>query len=154
MTKDIFSPVDGGHGTKPATDQNTSLVDSIRQANVSVPRSETKKSAPKIPIIVVPAAPTSLVTLYNVQKFLVDGTFMSSTDAKQQSTTPKPNSIQIQRKEGKSNRTYQIIDNPLRLSLDDWSRVKAVFVQGPAWQFKGWKWENPADLFQSGTYIF
>ena len=27
-------------------------------------------------------------------------------------------------------------------------RVVAVFVQGPAWQFKGWPWNgNPTDIF-------
>jgi len=26
----------------------------------------------------------------------------------------------------------------VQLSHDDWERVVAVFVQGPAWQFKGW----------------
>ena len=28
------------------------------------------------------------------------------------------------------------------------NRVVAVFVQGPAWQFKGWPWEgNPVEIF-------
>ena len=36
----------------------------------------------------------------------------------------------------------------LKLSADDWDRVVAVFVQGPAWQFKGWPWGgNPVDIF-------
>ena len=33
---------------------------------------------------------------------------------------------------------YRIVDNPLRLERKDWERVVAVFVAGPAWQFKGW----------------
>lgn len=27
------------------------------------------------------------------------------------------------------------------------SRVVAVFVQGPAWQFKGWPYSSPVDIF-------
>ncbi len=30
----------------------------------------------------------------------------------------------------------------------DWDRVVAVFVAGKEWQFKDWKWSNPAELFQ------
>lgn len=34
-------------------------------------------------------------------------------------------------------------------------RVVAVFVQGPAWQFKGWPWDgNPVDIFSRSKFIF
>lgn len=33
---------------------------------------------------------------------------------------------------------FQLFNSKLQLSHDDWDRVVAVFVQGPAWQFKGW----------------
>jgi len=33
-------------------------------------------------------------------------------------------------------------------------RVVAVFVQGPAWQFKGWPWDsNPVEIFSRGMFI-
>ena len=31
--------------------------------------------------------------------------------------------------------------------IEDWENVVAVFVQGESWQFKGWKWESPVELF-------
>lgn len=35
-------------------------------------------------------------------------------------------------------------------------RVVAVFVQGPAWQFKGWPWllpdGSPVDIFAKSEY--
>ena len=32
-------------------------------------------------------------------------------------------------------------------------RVVAVFVQGPAWQFKGWPWDgNPTEIFSRSKY--
>lgn len=52
------------------------------------------------------------------------------------------------RKEGNVTAPYRVIDNPLKLSQQDWNRVVAVFVIGPAWQFKGWPWEgNPVEIF-------
>ncbi|XP_038859627.1 parafibromin-like [Salvelinus namaycush] len=46
---------------------------------------------------------------------------------------------------------YRVIDQPLKLAPQDWDRVVAVFVQGPAWQFKGWPWllpdGSPVDIF-------
>ena len=38
-------------------------------------------------------------------------------------------------------------NNGTRLSSGDWERVVAVFAQGAAWQFKGWKREAPVDIF-------
>ena len=58
------------------------------------------------------------------------------------------------------------MDNPVRLTAEEWDRVVAVFVQvssshvssfddnnsiyfkGPAWQFKGWNWGGiPTTIF-------
>lgn len=52
------------------------------------------------------------------------------------------------RKEGGLTVPYRVIDNPQKLTNADWDRVVAVFVMGPAWQFKGWPWDgNPVDIF-------
>lgn len=42
---------------------------------------------------------------------------------------------------------YLIIDNPTRLKPEDWERVVAVVSVGKDWQFKGWKWPSPVELF-------
>lgn len=41
------------------------------------------------------------------------------------------------------------------LREEDWDRVVAVFVLGKSWQFKGWKWSQPAELFDRvlGVYL-
>ena len=50
--------------------------------------------------------------------------------------------------------TYDVIDNPTtRLKRDEWSRVVAVVCQGASWQFKGWKYSDPVELF-SRTFGF
>lgn len=34
-------------------------------------------------------------------------------------------------------------------------RVVAVFVQGPAWQFKNWPWHgNPVEIFAKGKILY
>ena len=37
----------------------------------------------------------------------------------------------------------------------DWDRVVAVFCNGQQWQFKGWKWEEPVEIFNNvkGFYL-
>ena len=57
---------------------------------------------------------------------------------------PKPSSFRIEH----SGNTFEIVDNPARLALSDWSRVLACFTLTSTWQFKGWKWESPLELFQ------
>ena len=46
---------------------------------------------------------------------------------------------------------YRVIDNTKNLTNAEWERVVAVFVMGPAWQFKGWPWDsNPVEIFTKG----
>lgn len=67
----------------------------------------------------------------------------------------RENEVLVQR--SKSDGTtvpYRILDNHLKLAPEDWDRVVAVFVQGPAWQFKGWPWGgNPTEIFARSEYI-
>ena len=46
---------------------------------------------------------------------------------------------------------FKLIDDIQRLNErpDYWDRVVAVFVSGQTWQFKGWKWTAPVDIFQN-----
>ncbi|XP_050389977.1 parafibromin [Patella vulgata] len=107
-----------------------------------------QKKGSKTPIIIIPAAGTSLITMYNAKDILQDFKFVSTEEKKSQGTK-RDNEVLIQRrKPGGLTVPYRIIDNPLKLTPDDWDRVVAVFAQGPAWQFKGWPWNgNPVDIF-------
>lgn len=59
-----------------------------------------------------------------------------------------------QRKRFSTTVPYRIVDNPQKLSAQDWQRVVAVFVMGPAWQFKGWPWDgNPVEIFSKSKLI-
>ncbi|XP_005088839.1 parafibromin [Aplysia californica] len=106
------------------------------------------KKGSRTPIIIIPAASTSLVTMLNAKDVLQDLKFVSTED-KKAAGAKRDNEVLIhRRKEAGQTVPYRIIDNPLKLTSDDWDRVVAVFVQGPAWQFKGWPWNgNPVEIF-------
>uniref|UniRef100_A0AAY5F2H9 Parafibromin n=1 Tax=Electrophorus electricus TaxID=8005 RepID=A0AAY5F2H9_ELEEL len=113
----------------------------------------------RTPIIIIPAAPTSLVTMLNAKDLLQDLKFVTSDEKKKQGIQ-RDNEVLLQRRKdqiqpGGSTLSvtvpYRVIDQPLKLAPQDWDRVVAVFVQGPAWQFKGWPWllpdGSPVDIF-------
>jgi len=109
-------------------------------------------------IIIVPAALTALLTMYNVKEFLEDGIFVPSMD-KKNSGAIKESNITIERKkrDDKSHTPvkYHVIDNVSKLSPKDWDRVAACFVLDNTWQFKNWKWTVPRDIFShvKGYYL-
>ncbi|XP_013421430.1 parafibromin-like [Lingula anatina] len=122
-------------------------------APVSRPISQARpppnqKRGSRTPIIIIPAATTSLITMYNAKDILQDLKFVSTEDKRAQGTK-RDNEVLIQRgKDGGTTVPYRIIDSIAKLNPDDWDRVVAVFVQGPAWQFKGWPWGgNPVEIF-------
>ncbi|KAI8518518.1 accessory factor associated with RNA polymerase II [Branchiostoma belcheri] len=120
---------------------------SARKSQVPVPQSiprpvsaakpqQPAKRVSRTPIIIIPAASTSLITLYNAKDVLQDlkKEVVQPGGVTQNVTVP-----------------YRVIDTPNKLTGDEWERVVAVFCQGPAWQFKGWPWllpdGSPVDIF-------
>uniref|UniRef100_A0A0M3HXQ6 CDC73_C domain-containing protein n=1 Tax=Ascaris lumbricoides TaxID=6252 RepID=A0A0M3HXQ6_ASCLU len=133
-------------GAKPmAADSTTPLTkSSVAAADIN---GRPQKRQSKTPIIIIPAAGTSLITMYNVRDILQEMRFITTEERK--GTCRRENEVLIQRaKNGGITVPYRVVDNALKLNDDEWSRVVAVFVQGPAWQFKGWRWGgNPTDIF-------
>lgn len=118
------------------------------------------------PIIIVPNAMTSPITLINAKDFFERSKFVPRDIAIQTHNGPKPTSVTIKRavssRLGGGMIEYEVIDNPIRkfLKAKDWDRVVAVVAQGAGWQFKGWKTPkgkdaNPVDVFSNafGYYI-
>ncbi len=114
------------------------------------------------PIIVVPSAASSLITLHNVKQFLEDGTFITSADAQaaaaRSGSGVKPERVIVERTDSRGvHCSYVVVDDPARLQLADWRRVSAVFALGPKWQIAGWDFGKPrprpmgpADIFHPG----
>lgn len=113
-------------------------------------------SGARRPIIVVPNSTSSCLTMLNACDFLRDGVFISSEEKRKSGAVRESISI-FQRTDPVTGTTkvYKIMDNPASLQPDDWGRVVAVFVSGQTWQFKGWKWSSPVDLFKNvlGIYL-
>uniref|UniRef100_A0A0N5AEI5 Parafibromin n=1 Tax=Syphacia muris TaxID=451379 RepID=A0A0N5AEI5_9BILA len=134
-------------GAKPmAVDSPVSLATKMATTSVDTTSRPQKKQS-RTPIIIIPAAGTSLITMFNVRDILQDMRFVSTEERK--ATSRREDEVLLQRvKDGGVTVPYRVVENPLKLNDDEWSRVVAVFVQGPAWQFKGWRWGgNPTNIF-------
>lgn len=96
------------------------------------------------------------IKLYFKSAFSVsrqDLNFVSPEEKKTQGSKCE-NEILIHRKKPDGRTVpYRVIDQPNRLQLEEWNRVVAVFVQGQAWQFKGWPiGSDPAIIFSAGKF--
>ncbi|KAL3113441.1 hypothetical protein niasHT_013551 [Heterodera trifolii] len=106
-----------------------------------------QKRVSRVPIIIIPAGASSLITIYNAQEILQDLRYVS-TEEKKQFSSKRENELLLQIPKNGVTVPYRVVDNPTRLKDEEWDRVVAVFVQGPAWQFKNWKWNgNPVEIF-------
>ncbi|KAG2199841.1 hypothetical protein INT46_002725 [Mucor plumbeus] len=106
-------------------------------------------SKDKIPLIIVPAAPTAKFTLYNIKKFLEDQIYVDSQVLREEGLK-KPERVTVERKKPNGQVVpYHIVDSVSQFKQTDWDRVCCVFVAGQLWQFKGWKWEKPVELFSN-----
>lgn len=112
-----------------------------------LPPNQNKRTS-RTPIIIIPSAPTSIINMYNAKDILQDLKFVTLEEKKAQGYQ-RENELLIQRRKNKDMTVpYRVIDNANKLTAQDWTRVVAVFVMGPAWQFKGWPWDgNPTEIF-------
>ncbi|GMT11662.1 hypothetical protein PFISCL1PPCAC_2959, partial [Pristionchus fissidentatus] len=126
----------------PSTPMRTS------QAVTTPDSGKPQKRQSRTPIIVIPAGTSaSLITMYNVKDILQDMRFVT-TDEKKAAGVRRENECLLQRRRGDVTVPYRVVDNPMKLTPEEWDRVVAVFAMGPAWQFKGWQWNgNPVDIF-------
>eukprot|EP01006_Ploeotia_vitrea_P039701 TRINITY_DN66366_c3_g6_i1.p1 TRINITY_DN66366_c3_g6~~TRINITY_DN66366_c3_g6_i1.p1 ORF type:complete len:431 (-),score=234.97 TRINITY_DN66366_c3_g6_i1:30-1301(-) len=116
----------------------------------------SKRKPSQIPIIIVPSAPTSLLTLENALYFLQNGEYKSREEA--QALNAKNNIsrlskfITIKRSalcDPAAEAIYHVYSDAKLLSKADWDRVVAVFAHGAEWQFSGWPFKSPAHLFEN-----
>ncbi|GBG31452.1 Cell division control protein 73 [Hondaea fermentalgiana] len=108
------------------------------------------------PIIVVPAAPTAPINLYNVRDFLLEGKFVHAAEAKRRDPTRK-SEIYLEKKLGEHGFVrFKIVDSVKRFQDQHWKRLAAVITFGPTWQFKDWKLKDTAQIFDAcrGIHIY
>jgi parafibromin len=113
-----------------------------------------------VPIIIVPAAASSMITLYNVKDFLVGNPnssnskeqfpFFKHSDEYRKLGIEKPTLVVLERPKSFKFHKFEVYDSVDSFTRDHWGRIAAVFTSGQEWQFKGWKWDKPVDVFHNG----
>ncbi|KAB0793360.1 hypothetical protein PPYR_12980 [Photinus pyralis] len=139
----LKSVTEGSTKTRPQAPQPTAP---LPVSAARPPPGGLSKRVSRTPIIIIPAATTSLISMYNVKEVLQDLKYVS-TEQKKREGARRDNEVLLQRQRNGVSVPYRVVDNPAKLSPSDWDRVVAVFVMGPAWQFKGYPWENPVEIF-------
>ncbi|KAF2485304.1 RNA pol II accessory factor, Cdc73 family-domain-containing protein [Neohortaea acidophila] len=104
------------------------------------------------PIILLSPSASSLLTMSNIKSFLVDGVYTPPESGS------ASNILHISRNIpsiSSHSLRFILVDSPDNFRPDYWSRVVAVFTTGQTWQFKNYKWQNPAELFANalGVYV-
>jgi parafibromin len=123
---------------------------------LSKPKLEKSLGDGGMPIILVPSASQTLITIYNAKEFLEDGVFVPSEERMRATKGGKPESVTVQRKlmvrgdragTTAASMSFEVRDKPASLKGNDWGRVVAVFVLGKEWQFKDWPFRDHVEIF-------
>jgi parafibromin len=102
-----------------------------------------------VAIIIVPSAVTSALCSLNCMDFLRDGRYVSVEEKRRSGARREPEMrFEHETKSGRK-LLLRLVDTGTKLNDREWARVVAVFVQGQEWQFKGWKWSSPVELFHN-----
>ncbi|KIW48840.1 uncharacterized protein PV06_01401 [Exophiala oligosperma] len=109
------------------------------------------------PIILLSPSASSLLRMSNIKTFLDTGLYVPP-DHPTLSTQTTANLLHITRTlHSLSEKPYRfiLVDSPEQFKPDYWSRVVAVFTTGQVWQFRGYKWRTPQELFGHvvGVYV-
>ena len=161
---------DGKHrmrGTTSAAGGSVSALKRARGASSASLKGDDKRKrsdAAIVPIIIVPAAPTSLITLVNAKDFFEHGQWISAQKKKEDMRAAGVTFAPGQRvlfnrlvllDDGSESKTcFEVVDNTRSFKKDDWNRVIAVFTNGKEWEFKGWKLGEPSNMFHKITGFF
>ncbi|XP_047088134.1 protein CDC73 homolog [Lolium rigidum] len=136
---------------------------SAAAAALANPKADKSLGDGFVPIILVPSASQTLITIYNVRDFLEDFVFVPSDEkVRALKGSPKPECVTVQKKHVRGERAggaggpvaFEVRDKPASLKTDDWARVVAVFVLGKEWQFKDWPFKDHVDIFNKVIGFF
>ena len=108
------------------------------------------------PIIVIPSAFGSIINSTNAREMLQDNSYIPLEEARARGMERVTEQTILRKIPGSNiELPYKLIDNPTKLADEEWKSVVAVFATGQAWQFKGWKWAEPRQLFANvlGVHI-
>ena len=123
----------------------------------SVSSNAHKKSIQhKDPIILIPSAASSIITISNVKPFLQECKYINPRELP---SSLKDDLVTIEKKFDKIHRPirFLVVNNTRMFTKPEyWDRVVAVFTTGHTWQFNSYQWNTPQELFQhcKGYYFY
>ncbi|CAD6637406.1 HN1_G0030450.mRNA.1.CDS.1 [Saccharomyces cerevisiae] len=101
----------------------------------------------KDPIILIPSAASSILTVANIKQFLLESKYVNPRNL-----PSVPNGlVNIEKKFERISRPIRfiIVDNTRMFTKPEyWDRVVAIFTTGHTWQFNNYQWNSPQELFQ------
>ncbi|KAK4554485.1 accessory factor associated with RNA polymerase II [Recurvomyces mirabilis] len=104
------------------------------------------------PIILLSPSASSLLRMPNIKSFLEEGVYTPPESG----TTS--NILHLTRTiphlAASKPIRFILVDDPSTFRPDYWERLVAVFTTGQTWQFKNYKWQQPADLFSHALGIY
>ncbi|KAK5780354.1 Cdc73p PWA37_002685 [Arxiozyma heterogenica] len=110
----------------------------------------------KDPIILIPSAASSIITISNIKPFLQECKYINPREL---SSSLRDDLVTIEKKFDKINKTirFLVVNNTRMFTKPEyWDRVVAVFTTGHIWQFNNYQWNTPQELFQhcKGYYFY
>ncbi|KAJ1810879.1 accessory factor associated with RNA polymerase II, partial [Coemansia sp. RSA 2599] len=158
LIKEIFPPKHGAKGQESKAAGGTlaagaSVAGSAGvagAANGEAGRRRVSQRKRANPIIVVPAATTAMVNMYNIEELLQKHQFADGR-AIMEKGGPKPREVFIDHVVTRSSQRirFRVVDSVQDFTEADWNSLVCVFTQGAAWQFKNWVWKSPEEVFQN-----
>ncbi|KAK4126166.1 CDC73-domain-containing protein [Parathielavia appendiculata] len=121
-------------------------------ANPSLPLNQKPARRPD-PIILLSPSASALLRMSNAKTFLEGGRY-TPPDHNSTSTMLHISRI-IKDIDPSRPMRFILVEGPEQFKPEYWNRVVAVFTTGQAWQFKNYRWSNPAELFKHvlGVYL-
>ena len=120
-----------------------------------------RSGAASRPIIVVPDLRTALVNSYNVVDFLEGKRFVPARE-KIAAGARREKRLRVRHVAGRDligregrEIEFEVVPTVVGLSAEEMHSIVAVFWHGATWQFKGWPWEEPTEIFSRirGYYV-
>lgn len=123
-----------------------------KNASASHKRSVQQKD----PIILIPSAASSIITVANIKQFLLESNYINPREI---SVSLKDDLVTIEKKFDKIYKPirFLVVNNTRMFTKPEyWDRVVAVFTTGHVWQFNNYQWNTPQELFQhcKGYYFY
>ena len=119
-------------------------------------RPQQKPSRRPDPIILLSPSASSLLRMSNIRSFLEKGVYSPpDSSSLAASTSVLHISRTLPGVDPSRALRFILVDSTEQFKPDYWNRVVAVFTTGQAWQFKGYKWQSPQELFSHvlGVYV-